>query len=159
MTRLAKLCLLLLLLIALSACATLRPQIERSRLQVAHIQIKELGLLQQRYLITLRAQNPNPIPLPIRGVSYALELEGTEFASGVTAAPFSLPAYGESDVQLELSTNLLRTGQWLLERLQRGDARFAYRVHGDINVDRLGIGRIPFDNHGEVDLTLTGARQ
>jgi LEA14-like dessication related protein len=150
--------LLVLLFLLIGGCAALQPQIERPRLELANIEVKELGLFQQRFLVTLRAQNPNAVALPIRGLTYALDLEGSEFASGATATPFTLPAYGETDVQLELSTSLMRTGQWLFDRLKKGGTTMDYRIRGDIDVARTGVGRIPFENTGQVDLRLDGAR-
>lgn len=147
---------LLLLSFALTSCAVIPTHIEQPRLDLADIEIQELGLLQQRYVLTLRAQNPNPVALPVRGVRYALDLEDRQFASGTSAEPFRLPAYGETDIRIEVSTNLLRTGQWLLERLQRGDTGLAYTIRGDLDINLAGVGRVPFENSGRVDLNLAG---
>lgn len=144
----------LLLLLALAGCATVPTEIERPRLELVDVEVRELGLLQQRYAIRLRAQNPNPIALPIQGITYSIALDGAQFASGVSSLPFRIPAYGESEVEIELSTSLLRTGQWLLDRFRTGDTAVTYQISGDIDVGLGRIGRIPFEEQGSVDLSL-----
>ncbi|RFA24755.1 hypothetical protein CAI21_20320 [Alkalilimnicola ehrlichii] len=148
----AWLTLILACLLLLGGCATTPRDIQRPELNLAGIEIQELGVFQQRYVITLRASNPNAIALPVQGVRYKIELEGQDFASGMSSAPFRIPAYGEEDIQVELSTNLIRTGQWLLDKLRAGDMTLDYRISGDIDVGLGRIGRLPFDESGQVDL-------
>lgn len=144
--------LLLLFSVALTACAALQEDIEPPGVRLVGVTVKEAGILTQRYGVTLRIENPNRVALPIRGVTYALELAGTEFATGQTPNRFSVPAYGESDVEFNVSTNLLATIGHLAKWLQGDPQELDYRVSGKVDIDLPLVGAIPFETTGAVAL-------
>lgn len=149
---------LLLLLTILAGCASLRPQLEQPSISLANIEIGEVGLLQQRYLLTLNVQNPNNFAIPVRGMSYAVQLAGSDFARGVSPKSFSIPAYGESQVQVEMTTNALSILRKLQQLINSDADAVSYQLSGKLDVGLSGVGTVPFRNAGEFKLSeLTGA--
>lgn len=139
--------------LALTACASIRPQLEQPNISLANVEIGEIGLLQQRYLLTLTVQNPNNFAIPVRGMSYALQLAGSDFARGVSPKSFSVPAYGETQVQVEMTTNALSILRKLQELLSGKTDAVSYQLTGKLDVGLAGIGTIPFRNAGEFKLS------
>ena len=92
--------------LALSACSTFGSKPESPVVTLAGLQIVKADFFEQRFALDLRLQNPNDFVLPIRGMSYDLVLNGTSFASGVSASKVDVPALGEAVVKVESVTNL-----------------------------------------------------
>ncbi|NNC55697.1 MAG: hypothetical protein HKO07_08250, partial [Pseudomonadales bacterium] len=105
-------------ILAASGCTALRDKIQAPALSLAQVQMLDSTLLEQRYRLTLRVQNPNGVALPIKGMNYAVKFAGVDFASGVTPNAFRVPANGEHDVDIDVTTNLLRSAQQLMAYLR-----------------------------------------
>jgi len=60
-----------------------------------------------RFLIGIQVINPNRASLPLRGMSYTVEIEGTRVLSGVANNLPVVPAYGSADFIIEASPDLL----------------------------------------------------
>lgn len=144
---------LLCLMLLLTGCATLQPQLEKPKISLVGIDIRELGLLRQRYVLTLSVQNPNAIAIPVRGMSYVLRIAGDEFANGVSPKAFTVPGYGEADVQVEMTTNLLSTLGKVQDLLTGEREMVDYQLSGKLEVDMPFTRAIPFSNRGEFRLT------
>ena len=63
----------------LSGCASLGKYSEPIRVSISDIQIIEMSLLEQLYAVTLRIQNSNEHPFTVRGGSFDLEINGSDF--------------------------------------------------------------------------------
>ena len=146
---------LLIALFALAGstgCNTLLASVEPPELALSDVQMLSSSLLEQRYRLTLRVNNPNGVALPISGVSYAVKFAGVDFASGVTPNAFRIPARGEHLVDIDVSTNLLRTAQQLMTVLRSGPDSLPYEISGSVDVDLPLVGAVPFSQTGVVAL-------
>jgi LEA14-like dessication related protein len=100
---------LLICLVALAStgCASLREQKDEplhvSLVSIAPLQV---GLLEQRYALKLRVQNPRPHEVPLQGVSLDLNLNGRAFGRGTGATAVVVPAFGEEVVEINAVTTL-----------------------------------------------------
>lgn len=135
-----------------TGCATLMASVEAPQLSLTNVQMLSSTLLEQRYRLTLRVNNPNAVPLPISGMSYAVKFAGVDFASGVTPNPFRIPARGEHLVDIDVSTNLLRTAQQLMTVLRSDPDNLSYELNGSVDVDLPLVGSVPFSKSGVVAL-------
>lgn len=151
MQRRFSLCFLLLLTL-LSGCAAWREgfDLEQPRVDLVDLRVLDMGLMQQRYAVVLNVQNPNSREIPVQGLSYQLKLAGEPFAHGVSAKSFTLPAYGETQLEVELTTNLVTTVRRVQALLENDEQSLSYDFSGKIDVAR--IGKIPFQNEGELSL-------
>ncbi len=140
------------LTLSTSGCSTLMASVEPPQLALSNVQMLQSSLLEQRYRLTLRVNNPNPVALPISGMSYAVKFAGVDFASGVTPNAFRIPARGEHLVDIDVSTNLLRTAQQLVTVLRGDPDAIDYELSGSVDVDLPLVGAVPFSKSGTVAL-------
>ncbi|MBS0364579.1 MAG: LEA type 2 family protein [Proteobacteria bacterium] len=136
----------------LCACA-LGPKFQTPRLSVADVQVQGGTLWEQRLKVRVHVQNPNDRELPIKGIDYTLQVDGQDFADGVSAASFVVPALGEAEFDMNVTTNiagaLLRLAQHTAPPGARG---VPYRMHGHIALSSGLLRSIPFDERGSFRL-------
>lgn len=140
--------LFLLLATMLVACASLSTYKEAPRVSLVSIEPREIELLEQRFGIRLRIMNPNDVPIPVEGLSYALEINGREFAYGVSRQAVSIPAYGETTLDVEVVSSFLKVMRQL-QHMQGADGKLTYRLSGKIGLADSS-GSLPFDYRGEL---------
>ncbi len=135
---------------ALGGCASLVPKLAPPTLVITGVAIGGGNLQQQQIKLTFHATNPNARAIAIRSIDCNLELAGNPFAQGATDAPFTLPALGESDFNLNVTANM----NSVLAALAGGFGRHAvdYRVYGQVHLQSGLVRNIPFDQNGSVRL-------
>ena len=140
----------LLGVLALAGCASTF-KLEPPTLSVVSMKVQSADIFSQRVQMRLRVVNPNDRELPIKGISYRIEVEGDQLAEGLTDAPFVVPAMGEAEFDMQVTANLAGT---LAKYLMRGNAPDAldYRLVGKVSLSSGFLRSIPFDEHGSVKL-------
>ncbi|KAF0192202.1 MAG: hypothetical protein FD165_827 [Gammaproteobacteria bacterium] len=141
------------LMTAMAGCASLTRKTEPPAVSLAGIQLLELGLLEQRYLLRLRIQNPNDFALPIEGMDYRVVLNDADFARGVSRHDVSVPAFDSAILEVEGVSNLSSVfGQ--LQRLGSGPPQtFTYALTGHVKLSNYLL-KLPFEYRGEINLTM-----
>jgi len=139
----------LLLSLTVAACATTAIYQDPPRVTLTSIQPKDMTLLEQRYSLQLRVMNPNDVAIPVEGLSYALEINGREFAYGVSNVTVSIPPFGEALLDVEVVSNLLNIMQQVQEMQGEQHDSLSYRLSGKINLDN-SPARLPFEYEGEL---------
>jgi LEA14-like dessication related protein len=136
----------------LGGCA-LTPRLIPPTLTVVDVQLQGSDLWEQHLKVRMHVQNPNDRALPIKGLEYTLQVEGQQFASGESAASFIVPARGEAEFDMNVTTNLAGT---LLKLLARGSDTLsqsvAYRLTGKVSLSEGLLRSLPFDERGEFKL-------
>lgn len=141
------------MLFLLAGCAVFGSGMEAPSITVSELRAKESTFLEQRFVATLRIQNPNPFDIPVEGVSYDLELNGKPFAKGVGRADVVIPAFGQNVVETEAITTLMGFVRQL-EQARSGGPKLSYRLIGKLNL-RDRTSPVAFEMTGE-DLLGTG---
>jgi LEA14-like dessication related protein len=138
------------MLAALAGCASMLPKLEAPTLVVTGVVLGAGNAQQQQIRLSFHASNPNDRAIPIRRIECNLELQGTAFAQGATDAPFTLPASGEADFDLNVTANL----NSVLAVLAGGFGHHTvdYRVYGQVHLQGGMLRTIPFDQKGRVRL-------
>ncbi|HTK85935.1 MAG TPA: LEA type 2 family protein [Patescibacteria group bacterium] len=103
---------------------------------------------EQRYDVALRIQNPNQIDLPLDGLSYAVALNGQDFARGVSHDRETIPALGEGIVHVMVSSNALDWIRQIAEIQAHPDTNPSYKVSGTIYVRGYNNTAMPFSQSG-----------
>ncbi len=134
----SRLALCSLAFLLLNACAGLGPLTKRPELSLVNIERLQAGNLEQRFALTFRIINPNSLALPIRGMSFDIDLQGTNFARGATPQQFDVPAFGEETFTVEVSTNLIKTASVLYRLFDDQSRQIDYQVDADIETELLG---------------------
>jgi LEA14-like dessication related protein len=133
----------------LAGCAVL-PKFETPRLSVVALKLQSADIFSQRLQLRMRVMNPNTRELPVKGISYRIELNGAELGNGATNTAFVVPAMGEAEFDVQVTANLAGALGKLLSR--RGQDSLDYRLVGEVALTSGFLRRIPFDEKGSVRL-------
>ena len=89
--------------------------------------------LELRMLVKLRIQNPNDLPLDFNGVSVQLDVQGKQFATGVSDAVGSVPRFGETIISVPVSISVFRIARQAID-VMTSDYRgkLAYEMTGKL---------------------------
>jgi LEA14-like dessication related protein len=99
-------------------------------------------------------KNPNDLELPVRGLEYQIILMGDSFAEGTSTDVFLLPAMGEAEFDMLVTTNFVSSFGRLLSRVGGGKLEnIEYEISGKVYVDKGVIRKIPFLHRGTVDFS------
>jgi LEA14-like dessication related protein len=95
--------------------------------------------------------NPNSRELPIKGITYRIEVNDAELANGASDTPFVVPAMGEAEFDVNLTANLASALSQILGKKGSSD-QLDYRLIGSVALSSGFLRRIPFDERGSVKL-------
>jgi len=140
-------------LLALAACSGLG-DLQTPQLEVLGVQMMSTDMFAQRFTVRMHVQNPNNMALPVKGIDYTLLLMGDLFAEGKTNEPFVLPALGEAEFDMTVTTNFVSSFGRLLSRVGGGKLEdIDYELAGTLLVDKGMVRKIPFNKRGTLDFT------
>lgn len=129
----------------LSGCSLFVPKLEKPTLSVVSVQLLKSDLWHQELKVRMRVQNPNDRALPVKGLAYQLEVEGQEFAHGMSGDSFVVPALGEAEFDMSVSANM---ASMLIKVLGQGGNSVDYRISGKISLSSGLLRSIPFNERG-----------
>jgi len=136
----------------LGGCAGVRPGYERPSLMLDSFRAIPSEGMTPRFALGLRVVNPNPTPLPLRGMSYNVEFEGYRVITGVAGNLETVPAYGESLIEVEAGVDLI-SGLRLFNDLLQDPQRDRFRYNLRARLDTGGISRfLVLEESGELSL-------
>ncbi len=136
--------------LALGGCSFMR--LQAPDITPTSVELVDAQITGQRFKVGMHVQNPNDRDLPIKSVNCTLQIEGVEVGRGESSAPFSVPAHGESDFDLLVSTNLAMSVPNLAMKLFRTNDLPSYRLSGSVNPDITLLPPIPFSKSGQLAL-------
>lgn len=143
----------LIVALTLGGCSLLIPKLEKPHLSIVDVQVLKTDLWEQRLKVRMRVQNPNDRTLPIKGLSYTLDIGGEEAAHGVSGASFVVPALGEAEFDMSVTANMAST---LIKLLGRGGDpmhdKVEYRIKGKVSLSEGILRSIPFEETGSFSL-------
>lgn len=147
-----RLVLLAVVVLALAACATTSSKIITPKVEVLGIQPLSTDMFAQRFKLRVNVQNPNEIEVPVKRIDYELFLAGDRFAAGLTEQPFVLPAKGEAEFDMVVTTDFVSAFGRLVSRYGGKKIEAVdYELAGTIVLDKRMISKIPFNQKGTVD--------
>jgi LEA14-like dessication related protein len=132
-------------------CASVGTPVDAPHITLAGVWLVDINLLEQRYRMRLRIQNPNPFSLNIDGLDYRIEINDKEFARGVSNQALSVPRYGVDVLEVEAVSTLVGIMRQLMELEKGAPTSLKYRVTGKVSL-RDRTFRVPFDYEGEFTL-------
>ncbi len=125
---------------------------ESPRLSVVKIDLLDSDILSQHFKLRLRVQNPNDRELPVRGITLKLELAGEPFGDGVSGENFVVPAHGEAEFDLQLTTNLAGALMHYIGKKDKGADSIEYRLSGKVDLASGFVRSIPFNDTGKLPM-------
>jgi LEA14-like dessication related protein len=144
----SKLSVFILVFSHLVGCAGLTERPDPPRISIAGLEVIEIGLFEQRYLLKLRLQNPNDFDIKISGMDYEVFVNDSPFAHGVSRNAVNLPSFGEDVFDVEVVSSLTSLFNQLRTLEQGQDRPLNYRITGGIKVNNWPR-KIPFEFKGE----------
>ena len=90
----------------IGACSTMPRDFETPKFSIADIAPKDMTLMEQRFDLKVRIQNPNNFDLGINGVRFDIALNGKEFGTGMSGAKVTVPRFGSEVISGEVITGL-----------------------------------------------------
>jgi len=124
--------------------------LQQPQLAVVDVEFVKGDLFRQELRVRMRVTNPNDIELPVRGVTYQVELAGQAFAHGESSGGFLIPANGETEFDVNVSANAAGA---LVHLLGSDDPENPeYRVVGKVRLSAGMLRSIPFDHSGTLRL-------
>ena len=119
------------------------------RVTMVGVRPHEIRLLEQRYLVTLRVQTPNDQVLRIRTLDYEIHLNDQAFGSGVSRETLEVPAYGERELELVVSSTLRQLLDQIRDLALGRELALRYGIKGSLQADGIP-GRMPFSHEDEL---------
>ena len=141
--------LIALFALGLSSCSLFVPKLEKPTLSVVNVQLLKGDLWHQELKVRMRVQNPNDRQLPVKGLSYELEVDGQEFAHGMSGDSFVVPAHGDAEFDLSVSANM---ASLLVKMLGQGGDSLDYQLSGKISLSSGLLRSFSFNEHGSFKL-------
>jgi len=124
--------------------------VDTPEVSLAGLSFSEPGLFEQGLLIKLRIKNPNEFDIPIDGLDFALDVNETSFARGLTNQSFTLPSLGEIVIPVDITVPT----EDLIERVIAVGTgkRLAYKLTGTADIDSWFAAPVPFIREGKLAL-------
>lgn len=144
--------LLLLAALFLSGCSYMARETEPPRVQLLGLQLQAAQLLEQRYLVQIRIQNPNEFDLDISGIDFSVDINDRLMAQGVSDHPVSVPGFGDAITELAVSSSILA----LVQQMGDGRDEVKYRVYGRVKLKGLPIP-VSFETQGDLNHIVKGS--
>jgi len=138
----------------LAACSSLGSNLVAPRLELVGVQMLSTDMFAQRFKVRVKVINPNDLELPVKGLEYTILMMGDSFAEGMTNESFMLPAMGEAEFDMLVTTNFVSSFGRLLSRVQGGKLEnIDYEITGKIMVEKGMLRKIPVNHRGTVDFS------
>jgi LEA14-like dessication related protein len=144
----------ILLLFALcglaSGCTSLMPHLEPPQLKVVGLNFMGGDYRHQQLRLRVAVTNPNDRQIAVRAIDYQVALAGSHFAEGSSAEPFTIPALGQSEFNLDVNADLAALVSVVGQHLN--DTDLDYEVTGTLHLAEGLLRDIPFKGHGKLPL-------
>ncbi len=139
-----------------TGCASLTQPTEAPLVSVINLKLLDVQLLEQQYGLTVRVQNPNDFPLSIKGLSYTLEINGSELAHGVSNKAATIPAFGEKKLELTMVSGTFGIIRQLQSIEQAKPEIMEYRLSGKLSLNNRLLP-VYFEKAGSLDFKANAA--
>ena len=132
----------------LAGCAA---PLQKPEVSLAGVELVGVGLVEQRLLLKLKISNPNDVDLPVKSLSFDLDLDGQPFAKGASEQPVTIARHAEAQLDVKVVSRL---GDVLKQlNAARKNGKLGYRIHGRVEFNgSAGPTSVTFDRLGEVSL-------
>lgn len=143
-----------------AGCAGIGKRLETPRISLADIKVAETSGFETVFEVGLRVLNPNETALEVKGVDCELEVNGEPFASGISDARVTIPAYGAELVPVRAYSSVVSIFRSLVGLSK--SAELGYRIKGRLRLGGEAIlpPLLPFESVGTFDFAeLGGARR
>ena len=123
----------LLLIAGLSGCASWFESSDKEpEVRLERVELVQAKLLEQRFKLHMRVDNPNDSTLTVRGLSYAVYLGTIKLTEGENEHWFSVQPNSSAMYVIPVRTNLWPQVRPLVNLLETPDQPIPYRLEGTL---------------------------
>ncbi|SDF24861.1 LEA type 2 family protein [Phytopseudomonas seleniipraecipitans] len=134
-----------------SGCSTwLSDDFEDPDVRLVNVDVVRAKLLEQRFVLRFRIDNPNDVSLPVRGLNYVVHLNDVKLAEGESEVWFTVPAKGHTEFDVPVRTNLWRHVRQVVKLLEQPDQPISYRLQGQVKTGLFFGRRVHMSRNGEI---------
>jgi LEA14-like dessication related protein len=108
------------------------------------------NLFEQRFVVDLRVSNVNDFDIPLDGLSFDMEVNGSHFATGVSNQEVVVPRLGSAVVSVDASASSIDLFRQILGVARSGTVE--YKIVGTALVGGLTRSSVPFERFGKLNL-------
>ena len=116
------------------ACGDLKPDYETPTVNVSYFRPLPGQGITPRFEVGLHIINPNDFELDIRGISYTVSLQGQRVIVGVAGKQPVVPAYGEGDIDLQASTDVISSIRLITGMMRQRSDNFSYKLEAKLDI-------------------------
>ena len=119
---------------------------------IGHIEVVEAQLFETVMRIDLRVFNTNAVALEVKGIDCSLELNGKDFARGVSDVQVHIPANGTEKIPMTVYSSLVDMARGFLRA--QDEEKLSYKIKGRLRLEGglMVPSVIPFASDGEISL-------
>ena len=151
LARILSLLLTLGLLVSLGGCSSwLTDDFRDPEVRLLKVDVVKAKLLEQKFVLRFRIDNPNDISLPIRGLNYNVKLNGVLLAEGQSDKSFTVPARGHQTFDVPVRTNLWRHLKRIVNLLEDPDKPISYQLQGEVKTGLMFGRSVHLQRNGEI---------
>ena len=121
----------------LAGCATLSSDFKEPGVSLVSITPQIKNLFAPEFDVVLHVTNPNREALNIAGLSYTVHLQGNKLIEGVANELPVIDAYGEADISLRATADLMGGISLISDFLNTPGEQFDYEFNADIDLGAL----------------------
>jgi len=107
--------------------------------------------MEQRYEVKLRIMNRGKGAVSIDGMSFDIELNGKDFASGVSNEKIKIDSFSENIITVNVTSTIFGIIRQINSFKKLKSKPLKYEISGHIYTSS-GLFGIPFSEKGEIDL-------
>lgn len=137
----------LILAVMLSGCVAPR-SVKQPSITLGNVRVLETRGLIQRLQIDLLVGNPNDFDIPLTGLEFTMQLNGLDFAQGLSSETVTIPRLGEATVPVDVSVSLLAVFQQM--QMAASAQGIRYRITGKAYLDHALVSTVPFAKQGQL---------
>jgi LEA14-like dessication related protein len=143
----------LVFIAGLSGCVS--PQeVQSPSIALQDVKLLNAEGLTQHLRVELLVSNPNDFDIPLTGLKFGMQMNGLEFAEGLSNQRVDIPRLGRAVVPVEVTVSVLAVMKQI--RAVQKKNGVDYRVAGTAYLDHVLLPSVDFDRQGKVDLNIRG---
>jgi LEA14-like dessication related protein len=135
-----------------SGCSYIPPMnLKSPELAFSDLSISDISLEKVKFVVTVAAQNPNDVDIPLSNMKFDLNLMETSVATGAALKDVSLPKKGSADVPIEFTVGTSQLLGLLKQVNFRDLGKLSYSLKGSAQWNN-GPFNIPFERKGDLSM-------
>jgi LEA14-like dessication related protein len=141
-----------LLVMVTTGCSYIPPMnLKSPEIAFSDLSISDIGLDKVKFVVTVAAQNPNDVDIPLSNIKFDLNLMETSVATGAALKDVSLPKKGSAEVPIEFTVGTNQLLGLLKQVNFRDLGKLSYSLKGSAQWNN-GPFNIPFERKGDLSM-------